>query len=39
MADAEPPQSPPDDPLAIICGGGSFPAPSRMRWRGAAVGR
>jgi hypothetical protein len=26
MADAQPPQSPPDDPLAIICGGGSFPA-------------
>jgi UDP-2,3-diacylglucosamine hydrolase len=26
MADAQPPQSPHDDPLAIICGGGSFPA-------------
>ena len=26
MADAQPPQSPRYDPLAIICGGGSFPA-------------
>ena len=26
MADAQRPQSPPNDPLAIICGGGSFPA-------------
>jgi UDP-2,3-diacylglucosamine hydrolase len=26
MADAQPPQSPREDPLAIICGGGSFPA-------------
>jgi UDP-2,3-diacylglucosamine hydrolase len=26
MADAQPPQIPLDDPLAIICGGGSFPA-------------
>jgi UDP-2,3-diacylglucosamine hydrolase len=26
MADTQPPQSPRDDPLAIICGGGSFPA-------------
>jgi UDP-2,3-diacylglucosamine hydrolase len=26
MADVQPPQSPLDQPLAIICGGGSFPA-------------
>jgi DUF1009 family protein len=26
MADAQLPKRPPDDPLAIICGGGSFPA-------------
>jgi DUF1009 family protein len=26
MVDAQPPQNPLDDPLAIICGGGNFPA-------------